>query len=100
MTDPRALIQAPVTTIKAEEPRAILTIEKHKISFLIDTGASISAIPFFPEQRSSKKLHTRPASRALFHSASSLLLRRIPLLSFPFNCTRNCFSSARARPSI
>jgi hypothetical protein len=45
-----------VTTIKAEEPQEILTIEKHKVSLLIDTGASISAIPFFPGPRSSKKI--------------------------------------------
>jgi hypothetical protein len=49
-------IQAPVTTIKAEEPWVILTIEKHKVSLLIDTGASISAIPFSPRTRSSKKI--------------------------------------------
>jgi hypothetical protein len=45
-----------VTTIKAEAPQAILTIEKHKVSFLIYTGARISAIPFSPGPRSSKKL--------------------------------------------
>jgi hypothetical protein len=44
-----------VTTIKAEEPQAILTIEKHKVSLLIDTGPSISAIPFSPGPRVSKK---------------------------------------------
>jgi hypothetical protein len=45
-----------VITIKAEEPQAIVTIEKHKVSLLIDTGASISAIPFSPGPRSSKKI--------------------------------------------
>jgi hypothetical protein len=34
----------------------ILTIEKHKVSLLIDIGASISAIPFFSRPRSSKKI--------------------------------------------
>jgi rubrerythrin len=52
----RPPIQAPVTTLKAEEPRVILTIEKHKVSLLINTGASISAIPFSPGPRSSKKI--------------------------------------------
>jgi hypothetical protein len=45
-----------VTIIKTEEPQAIVTIEKHKVSLLIDTGASISAIPFSPGPRSSKKI--------------------------------------------
>jgi hypothetical protein len=49
-------IQAPVTTIKAEEPLVILTIEKHKVRILIDTGASISAILFFPGPWSSEKI--------------------------------------------
>jgi hypothetical protein len=42
--------------IKAEEPQMILTIEKHKVSLLIDTAASISAILFSPRPRSSKKI--------------------------------------------
>jgi hypothetical protein len=45
-----------VTTVKAGESWVILTIEKHKVSLLIDTGASISAIPFSPGPRSSKKI--------------------------------------------
>jgi hypothetical protein len=45
-----------VTTIKAREPRVILTIEKHKVSLLVDTAASISAIPFSPRPNSSKKI--------------------------------------------
>jgi hypothetical protein len=45
-----------VTTIKAEEPRALLTVEKHKVSLLINTGAGISAILFSPRPRSSKKI--------------------------------------------
>jgi hypothetical protein len=40
-----------VTTIKAGEPWV-----KHKVSLLINTGASISAIPFSPRSRSSKKI--------------------------------------------
>jgi hypothetical protein len=40
----------------------ILTIEKHKISLLIDTGASISAIPFPPGPRSSKKSNVQGIS--------------------------------------
>jgi hypothetical protein len=31
-------------------------IEKHKVTLLIDTGASISAIPFSPRPRFSKKI--------------------------------------------
>jgi hypothetical protein len=42
-----------VTTIKAEEPQMILTIEKHKVT-LIDIGASISAITLSPGPRSFK----------------------------------------------
>jgi hypothetical protein len=34
----------------------ILTIEKHKVSLFIDTGASISAIPFSPGLRSPKNI--------------------------------------------
>jgi hypothetical protein len=45
-----------VTTIKPEEPQAIHTIEKHKVNLLINTGASISAIPFSPRPRTSKKI--------------------------------------------
>jgi hypothetical protein len=44
-----------VTTIKPEEPQAILTIEKHKVSLFIDIEASISAAPFSPRPRSSNK---------------------------------------------
>jgi hypothetical protein len=46
-----------VTTIKADEPRVILTIEKYKVSLFINTRASISVIPFFPRPRSSKKIN-------------------------------------------
>jgi hypothetical protein len=49
-------IKASVTTIEAEEPQGILTVEKHKVILLIDTGASISAIPFSPGPWSSKKI--------------------------------------------
>jgi hypothetical protein len=51
MTGPWASHPGSVTTVKAEEPWV-----KHKISLLIDTGASISAIPFSPGPRSSKKI--------------------------------------------
>jgi hypothetical protein len=37
-------------------------IEKHKVSLLIDTGASISAIPFSPRLKSSKKITVRVIS--------------------------------------
>jgi hypothetical protein len=40
-----------VTTVKAEEPWV-----KHRVSLLISTGANISAIPFSPRPRSSKKI--------------------------------------------
>jgi hypothetical protein len=52
-------IHASVTTVKAEEPRVILTIKKHKVNLLIDTGASISAIPFSPRPRPSKKIRAK-----------------------------------------
>jgi hypothetical protein len=45
-----------MTTIKAGEPWVSLTSKKHKVSLLINTGASISAIPFSPVSRSSKKI--------------------------------------------
>jgi hypothetical protein len=45
-----------VTTIKAEEPQVLLMIEKYKVSLLINTGVTISAIPFSPRCRSSKKI--------------------------------------------
>jgi hypothetical protein len=51
-----------VTTKKPEEPWAILNIEKHKVSLLIDTGASISVIPFSSGSRSSKKITVRGIS--------------------------------------
>jgi hypothetical protein len=98
MTGPWASHTGSVTTVKAEEPQI-----KHKVSLLIDTGASISAIPFSPGQVLQENYcsrHIRPASRALFHSASSLLLGRFPFLSLLFNCPRTPYSSARVRPSI
>jgi hypothetical protein len=49
-------IQAPVTTIRPEEPQMVLSIEKHKVRLLINTGASFLAIPFSPVPRSSKKI--------------------------------------------
>jgi hypothetical protein len=83
---------------KAEEPQAILIIEKHKVTFLINTGARILAIPFSPGSRSSKKItvsgHIKPTPRALFHSACNLLLGRFPFLSLLFNYPRNPYSSA------
>jgi hypothetical protein len=51
MMVPESPIQAPETTIIAEK-----TQEKHKVSLLINTGASISAIPFSAVPRSSKKI--------------------------------------------
>jgi hypothetical protein len=98
MMGPGASHPGSVTTIKAEEPRV-----KHKVSLLIDTGASISALPFSPGQVLQENYcsrHIRPASRTLFHSAFSLLLARFPFLSLLFNCPRNSYSSVRARPSI
>jgi hypothetical protein len=56
MMGPRTSHPGSVTTVKAEEPRIILTIEKHKVSLLIDTGASISAILFYSRPRSSRKI--------------------------------------------
>jgi hypothetical protein len=57
MTGPRASHTGSVTTVKAEEPWVILTIEKHKVSSLLtDTGDRISTIPFSPGPRSSKKI--------------------------------------------
>jgi hypothetical protein len=51
MMGPWASHPGSVITIKAEELRV-----KHKVSPLIDTGASISIIPFSPGPRSSKKI--------------------------------------------
>jgi hypothetical protein len=51
-----------VITIKAEEPQAILSIKKHKVSLLIHTGASILAMPFSPGPRSSKKITVQGVS--------------------------------------
>jgi hypothetical protein len=48
-----------VTTIKPEELQVILTIQRHKVSLLINTEASISAIPFSPRPRSFKKIIVR-----------------------------------------
>jgi hypothetical protein len=45
-----------VTTIKAKEPQAILTIEKLNVSLLINAGGSISAIPFLPDPGPPRKL--------------------------------------------
>jgi hypothetical protein len=88
--------------IKAEEPRALLIIKKHKVSLLINTGASISDIPFSPGPRSYKKITVQGISGQslqCFHSDFSLL-GRIPFLSLLFNCPRNPYFSARVRPSI
>jgi hypothetical protein len=53
-------IQAPVTTVKTEEPQ-----KKHNDSLLINTGASISAISFSPTPRSSKKIIVQSISGQL-----------------------------------
>jgi hypothetical protein len=71
---PRSPIQTPATTIKAEEPWMVLTIEKHKVSLLTNTGVNISAIPFSSRSRASKKKlllgHIRPGFKGclLLHS--------------------------------
>jgi hypothetical protein len=99
---PRASHPSSVTTIKVEEPQEILTIEKHKVSLLIDTGASISAIPFSPEPRCSKKVTVWGISGQPLECyftqtlVSRLLLGRFPLLTLLFNCCRNPYS-ARAK---
>jgi hypothetical protein len=51
MMDPWASHPGSIMTIKAEEPQV-----KHKVSHLINTGASISTIPFSFRPMSSKKL--------------------------------------------
>jgi hypothetical protein len=51
MMGPWASHPGPIASVKSEEPRV-----KHKVSFLINTGASISAIPFSPGPRFSKKI--------------------------------------------
>jgi hypothetical protein len=51
MMGPWASHPGSVTTVKAEEPWV-----KHKVSLLINTGASISVIPFSPRPKSSKKI--------------------------------------------
>jgi hypothetical protein len=94
-----------VSTIKAEEPWAILTIEKHKVSLLTDTRVSISAIHFSRGPRFSKTITVlgvsgQPLQYYFTHSAFSLFLGRFPLLPLIFNCPRNPYSSARERPFI
>jgi hypothetical protein len=86
-----------VTTIKVEEPQV-----KHKVSLFINTGTRISAIPFSPGPRSSKKITgiSGQPFKVLFYSAFSLLLGRFPFLSLLFNCPRNPYSSGRATSSI
>jgi hypothetical protein len=93
MMGPRASYPGSVTTIKAEEPR-----DKHKVS-LINTGASISAIPFSPRPKCSKKITLQGISGQPLERYFTLL-GRFPFLSLLFNCPRNPYSSARARPSI
>jgi hypothetical protein len=104
MMCPGASPPGSVTTIKAEKPWAILTIEKHKVSLLIDTGASISAIPVSPGPRSIKKITVQGISgQALecyftqplacfwgdFHFCHSFLI-----------VSNTPYSSVRARPYI
>jgi hypothetical protein len=97
-------MQAPVNTTKAEEPQVILTIGKHKVSLLINTGASISAIPFCPGPRASKKITVQGISgQPLEHYFTQPLACSWGddfYLSLVFNCPRNHYSSARVRPSI
>jgi hypothetical protein len=96
-------IQAPVTTRKAEEPQVILTIGKHKISILIDTGASISAIPFSPRPKSSKQIAVRGIlSQSVKHYFTQPLACSWGDFHFChsfFSCPRNPYSSARVRLS-
>jgi hypothetical protein len=45
-----------MTTVKTEALWVIITVKKHKISFLLDTEAHFSAIPFSPGLSSLKLL--------------------------------------------
>jgi hypothetical protein len=54
MMGPWASYPGSVTTVKIQEPWV-----KHKVSLLMDTGASILAIPFSLGPRSSKKITVR-----------------------------------------
>jgi hypothetical protein len=105
MTGPGGLpIQAPVTTIKAGEPKVILTIKKHKVSLLINTGASISDIPFSSRPRFSKKITVRSKSgqslECYFTQPLACSWGEFPFLSLLSNCPRNPYPFARVRPSI
>jgi hypothetical protein len=62
MIGPGASHPGSVTTIKAGESQVLLTIEKHKVSLLINTGARISALPSYAGSRSSKKITVRGIS--------------------------------------
>jgi hypothetical protein len=57
MMGPMASHTGFVITVKAEEPQI-----KHKVSLFINTRANISAIPFSPRHRSSKKITVRGIS--------------------------------------
>jgi hypothetical protein len=65
MMGPGASHPSSVTTIKAEEPLAILTIKKHKVSLIIDIGASISAFSFSSDPGPPKKLLFRAYKASL-----------------------------------
>jgi hypothetical protein len=82
MMGPWASHPGSVTTIKAEEPRV-----KHKVSLLINTGASILAMTFSPGPRSSKKIIVRGISgQPLEHYLTQPLAapRKISISVIPF----------------
>jgi hypothetical protein len=103
MTGPWASHPGSVTTVKAEEPQVLLTIEKHKFASLsiLEPASQLSFLSWTQVlQENYCSRHIRPASRALFHSVFSLLLGRFPFLSLLFNCPQTPYSSARVRASI
>jgi hypothetical protein len=98
ITGPWASHPGSVTTIKAEESHK--SIRSASLSILEPTfGYSFLSWTQILQENYCLR-HIRPASRALFHSAFSLLLGRFPFLSLLFNCPRNPYPSARVRPSI
>jgi hypothetical protein len=92
-----------VTTIRTEEPWVILTIEKHKVSLLINTGVSISAVPFSPGPTSSKEITVQGISSQLlehYFTQSLACSRGDFYFCHSFLIFRNPYSSAKVRLSI
>jgi hypothetical protein len=104
MKGPRASHLGSVTTIKAEEPRVILSIKKAQGQSPYQYWSQHLSYFFLSQTQVFQENyclgHIRPASTVLFHSVFSLLLERVPFQSLLFNCPRKPYSSTMVRPSI